>query len=371
MWFFRFSNACVNLSDWTHRRKRYVPHSRTSKGERYVASVLDKLGVEYEEQYPLGYYIHTDFAVNIDGKLHLIEYNGKQHFTHVKHFNSRFSYFLQRLRDWTEKKECESRGIPLLTIRYDVPMEEIEQIVEWFLFPQKADIVQQSTYPVILQPKRELTKLSFSVPADKGKTRRRGASELIALGRIAQKGYDFLRDDVVVKIGRSRYEPDFAWIGDGFCVDIEIDEPYTTTGIPTHYMKRDGTNSDSKRNTAFQAEGWYVIRFTEEQMFCHFASCMKTIYQQLIADGHLSVVMPEQLKEVQNLPSTHRWSFSEALHMAENKQREHYLGFEPSHMDVRGFFHATWLFMQLILQGARSKRVRKQLWTQTLHFVRG
>lgn len=81
--------------------------------------------------------------------------------------------------------------------------------------------------------------------------------------------------------------------------------------------------------------------------------------------------MPKQLKEVQNLPSTHRWSFSEALHMAENKQRGHYLGFEPSHMNVRGFFHATWLFMQLILQGARSKRVRKQLWTQTWHFVRG
>lgn len=94
--------------------------------------------------------------------------------------------------------------------------------------------------------------MSYHILANKGKTRRRGASELIALGRIAQKGYDFLRDDVAVKIGRSRYEPDFAWIGDGFCVDIEIDEPYTTTGIPTHYMKRDGTNSDSKRNTHFK-----------------------------------------------------------------------------------------------------------------------
>lgn len=49
-------------------RKIKAPSSFASKGERCVAGVLAKHGIEYKPQHPLGY-MHVDFAVVHQGKL--------------------------------------------------------------------------------------------------------------------------------------------------------------------------------------------------------------------------------------------------------------------------------------------------------------
>lgn len=133
MWVFSFCNNVVRFQDWMLRRKRFMPHARASKGERAVVAVLEKHGLKYEEQYELGYYVHVDFAIFHNDKMYLIEYDGRQHYHPVKYFGGRWKFFLQRLRDIIEGWECKDRGIPLLRIRYDVPLERIEDILLDFL----------------------------------------------------------------------------------------------------------------------------------------------------------------------------------------------------------------------------------------------
>ena len=133
MWLFDFCNNVVRFQDKLLKRKRYIPRGKVSKGERAVAAALDKHGIRYETQYELGYYVHVDFAVLYNDKLLIIEYDGRQHYHPVKYFGGRWRFFLQRLRDGVEGLECKDRGIPLLRIRYDIPLEQVETVVMDFL----------------------------------------------------------------------------------------------------------------------------------------------------------------------------------------------------------------------------------------------
>jgi very-short-patch-repair endonuclease len=134
MWLFNLCNNIVRLQDKILKRRRFMPSKKaSSKGERAVVAALEKHGIRYEMQYALGYYIHVDFAVYYNGKLHLIEYDGRQHYHSVKYFGGRWRFFLQRFRDGLENMECRDRHVPLLRIRYDVPHEQIEDIVLQFL----------------------------------------------------------------------------------------------------------------------------------------------------------------------------------------------------------------------------------------------
>ncbi len=134
MWLFKFCNDVVRFKDWILRRKRVVPKKiASSKGERAIVAALDKHHINYEMQYELGYYVHVDFGVHHDGKLYLIEYDGRQHFHPVKFFGGRWRYILQRMRDIIEGWECKDRKIPLLRIKYDVPIDDIESMVLNFI----------------------------------------------------------------------------------------------------------------------------------------------------------------------------------------------------------------------------------------------
>lgn len=140
MWVFTFCNNVVRFQDWFLKRKRYIPHGRASKGERAIEDALHKHGIRFETQYELGYYVHVDFAVYMpsaeDEKLFLVEYDGRQHYHPVKYFGGRWKFILQRMRDTIEGWECKDRGIPLLRIRYDLPLDKIEGVLMEFLNQQ-------------------------------------------------------------------------------------------------------------------------------------------------------------------------------------------------------------------------------------------
>lgn len=367
MWFFTFSNQCVKLSDWLRHRKRNKPGGKSSKGESKVAEVLNNLNLSYETQYPLGYYIHADFAVKANGQLHLIEYNGRQHYAHVKHFGSWWTYFLQRLRDKTEQWECKDRGIPLLNIRYDVPFSEIETVVRDFLLPSQAPT---ASYPVIIAPQNGAAAPNQCITKLTNKSCRRGASELIALTRLLKEGFNNIREDVVVNINNHKYEPDFVWIGPNFCVDIEIDEPYTTTGPPTHYVQANGKSHDAARDQAFQSAGWYVARFSEEQFFCQPTACLKAICEQLLNDNSISQI-PTNLAQVDDLHIAPRWTYAQSLRMAHMRHRQHYLGFEPGHLNVRGLCQMFILTMPILRLSMRNNKVKKLFLQQLKRYFIG
>lgn len=133
MWIFDFCNNAVRFQDRILKRRRRIPRGRSSKGEHAVAAVLNRHDIDYTAQYSLGYCMHVDFAIHHNNRILLIEYDGRQHYRPVKHFGGYLAFFKQRLRDIVENLECRHRGIPLLRIRYNAPLEDIEPMVIDFI----------------------------------------------------------------------------------------------------------------------------------------------------------------------------------------------------------------------------------------------
>lgn len=122
------------------------------------------------------------------------------------------------------------------------------------------------------------------------------------------------------------YLPDIClfWPSAGIAVDIEIDEPYD--GIsrePIHYIE----SNDNIRNEYLASQGWFVIRFTEEQVVQNTKSCISYILHLLnminMDAGQLKILLND---EVFQLPKQSRWRYDEALQFEKDKLREVYLG---------------------------------------------
>lgn len=129
---FRFVNWSVRQKDRITGHHRHTPKSLASRGEEVVAQALTNLGIKFQPQYRLGYCYHVDFACWNQGKLFLIEYDGPQHYRPRRGRGGMLKYMVQRVHDRVERLECNSRGIPLLRIKYNVPYSRIESLIKSF-----------------------------------------------------------------------------------------------------------------------------------------------------------------------------------------------------------------------------------------------
>lgn len=221
-----------------------------------------------------------------------------------------------------------------------------------------------NTYPVILHTIEGARPI---LPASNHSKKRHkvGASELVAFSHIFALGFDELREDVCVLIEGHNYEPDLAYVNKekGICVDIEIDEPYSSG--PTHYAYVEGGNKDEARNKRFQDAGWYVIRFTEEQMFCHTKQCMREVYKLLLDAGAIEE-LPKKLHNSPDLPPTPRWTEQDSWRMKHANYRKSYLGYNPLKMDFSSNLRCCMLIIPIMWHSLWNSRVRKmmckQLW---------
>jgi very-short-patch-repair endonuclease len=116
------------------------------------------------------------------------------------------------------------------------------------------------------------------------------------------------------------YFPDISYIDEekNILIDIEIDEPYTRSGIPTHFL--DNTN-DIQRNTFFTDNGWHVIRFSENQVKNELKNVIKTV--DLFIKS-LNNRTNKELNDFLNFFSEKRWSYSEAQKDLSNYKRDYY-----------------------------------------------
>jgi len=126
------------------------------------------------------------------------------------------------------------------------------------------------------------------------------------------------------------YTADFTYVDSSLklYIDIELDEPYAyNTKAPTHYLE---AWKDDNRNTFFLGKGWFVVRFSEEQVVCHPKSCCKTVAQAIaLVLGDTSVL--NQFVNVPDLQTMRQWTQSEAEDMAANDYRNTYLQ-QPSEL---------------------------------------
>src|SRR6185295_4789674 len=107
------------------------------------------------------------------------------------------------------------------------------------------------------------------------------------------------------------YAPDFIFQDQGtnLHIDIEIDEPYTTEfreGI--HCTDDDGF--DSARDDYFNAYGWIVIRFAEEQIVTQPFECCKRIAEE--AKNWAKLDCGRNFEGMSNVTKIACWNFQDA-----------------------------------------------------------
>lgn len=229
--------------------------------------------------------------------------------------------------------------------------------------------LMKQTFPVILSPTPGAKLIPPSNSEKRGKNKKRGSSELVDFYFVARLRLKEIRQNVTMKIDGHNYEPDFAYVNEamGIAVDIEVDEPYTASGKPVHFLNEDGTNIDSTRNRRFQDAGWYVFRFSEQQIFCHTKSCMKEVYKILIQLGAVSE-MPKKLASAPDLETNDRWTFEESKALGRQHFRRTYLGFDPSNMDFKSNLRCIRLIIPIIWQSLGNKKLRKEMLYQLKNY---
>lgn len=113
------------------------------------------------------------------------------------------------------------------------------------------------------------------------------------------------------------YHPDIAlfWKTYGLYIDIEIDEPYDICSRkPIHYVG----SSDNLRDRYFIRNGWVVMRYCEKQVKENVEGVVAHIKNTLLWIAGEPIKLCEHME-------TNRWTYHEAISMAEIGEREKYL----------------------------------------------
>ena len=111
------------------KRKHGGPYCKASKGELVVLNVLKEFEIVFERQFRFSDCRGTrrvlpfDFAIFINDKLKLIEYQGEQHYQPMRYSKNReknLEAFRMRLfRDNIKKTYCEDKEIDILYLKYN------------------------------------------------------------------------------------------------------------------------------------------------------------------------------------------------------------------------------------------------------------
>lgn len=140
---------------------------------------------------------------------------------------------------------------------------------------------------------------------------------------FANKLKQYFGDKIKMDVRLSNRYPDIALINEKtkFYLDIEIDEVYDLESkFALHSV-----GTDDLRNEYFIRKGWYVLRFTEEQVVKQTLSCCKYV-SQVYAYFTLDKKPLYFLTAIQDVNFNEQWDFEKANRLANGNFREKELG---------------------------------------------
>lgn len=181
-----------------------------------------------------------------------------------------------------------------------------------------------------------------------------GASEGYFKEKLKDEGFNIL-EGYKVRAGFKYFYPDILIEYNGLYIDIEIDEPYSgNDGTPIHYLKDDSISLisiDRERNNCFTSQGFEVIRFSEEQVFCYTEYCIDTLkqYVQSLLEGKKYIV-PDVDDFVKQ-----KWYFTDSMKMAYRRFRKTYVPYEYASFIDREEQHS---YQEILNEIEQQKRVR-------------
>jgi very-short-patch-repair endonuclease len=102
-------------------------------------------------------------------------------------------------------------------------------------------------------------------------------------------------------------------------IDIEIDEPYSKSGKPTHYI---GNEFDNKRNLFFNKNGIHIIRFSEKQVVSNVNICYLIIdlFIKSLKDSKTESTLKLYCKKI----SEPKWTKKHSEFLCQNRARDIY-----------------------------------------------
>ena len=136
--------------------------------------------------------------------------------------------------------------------------------------------------------------------------------------------FDQIIVDSKIPVGNTFYYPDILIISKNLYIDIEIDEPYAEDdGTPIHYLEDNyglKVSVDRDRNEYLTENGFEVIRFSEEQIYCNPNKCIDFIIAviQSIEEG-------KSVSDCSHDWAAPKWDMEQAIKMAYKHYRESYL----------------------------------------------
>ena len=231
------------------------------------------------------------------------------------------------IKDWEQSIHQETIKHKELLAEWERQKQNLERIyqqeVENLRTPQKvSDWRMEACQQAFLSLKPQ--KFDIEPAEDK-----RGFTEYPDKCRFPNLLRNYFGDDKIFILKKVvYYTPDFAYVepeNNWFSIDIEIDEPYTPRPYPNNSPLRPThcIGQDDNRNYFFQQHDWYVIRFSERQVFLYPESCCKVIAQQIYTfTGNESVL--RQFAKIPDLQPEPLWTEDDSIHKAERRERLNY-----------------------------------------------
>ena len=132
---YHFAHYFANLG----HRVVFISHNPYFS-EKQIFKVLKNLNVEFKTQYKFDDCIYKkkllfDFAIFINDKVKLIEFQGEQHFKEIPYFQSldnRNTFNEIKIRDEIKQKYAKDNGMNFLTINFN-QIDKIEELVTDFI----------------------------------------------------------------------------------------------------------------------------------------------------------------------------------------------------------------------------------------------
>lgn len=114
-------------------RGKRCPICNESKGESYIATLLEQHHIKYERQKKFNncFYKHKlPFDFYLPAYNLCIEYDGVQHYKPIEIFGGKAEYRVRHKRDLIKSKFCNDNDIKLLRIPYTVSFDNIYQLIK-------------------------------------------------------------------------------------------------------------------------------------------------------------------------------------------------------------------------------------------------
>ena len=174
-----------------------------------------------------------------------------------------------------------------------------------------------NTYPLFL---KATTSTHVRDPEIENPKKAHNPIEAIFAKKLSEKFPEKIKTFQKVVFNYHCYSPDIVYFDrkTGIFIDIEIDEPYSRSGSPTHFID---SLRDKERNSEFINNGWNVLRFSERQILEYLPECIQIV--DLIIYSCINKT-PSELDSIFRMVSDDRWTENESYIFQNQSLRDFY-----------------------------------------------